>query len=447
MKMEKSPNKGNKKGFLLIESALSIAIMSFITVSAMMFLLNSLFESASLSLHRQAVFITSTMIEKTAAYKSLQSFYFPGFEATSSIRSISPCLMEITATTTWKGQGVHDFSLSMIQANMLESQRRGGDCGGYFDAPIKALSPSKNRALDSFSLRKIDILDQQAFVAGSSTGSSNLLMLDFRSPQLNAYVSGPVAPINALDAIHGYVFTANEGSSSQVSVFSVDSPGSPVLISTSSLPGVAGSFPSGLSIRYYANRLYVGTHRTAGREFHIYDVSDPNYPKWLGSIELDHNINDILICGDFAYLATSGNTSDIIILNISDPKHILKIASITFSGPEDTLRLFLLGTTLYAGRKKGTSANHPEVVLVDVQDPYHPQVIGTDSLGASVSAIAAFGQEAIVGTNNGIYLLDTGNLAHITSKILDSLPSAGVDQENSTLYSINGSSLASFTMQ
>lgn len=188
-------------------------------------------------------------------------------------------------------------------------------------------------------------------------------------------------------------------------VVSISDPTSLHVVKKVSLPNVSGSYPGGLSIFYYNQRVYVGVHRTAGHEFHIYDVKDPTSLTWLSSIELNHNINHVIIRGNYAFLATSGNTKSIIILDISNPAKIKEVSSLAFLGNEDTLSLFVSGNLLFAGRAKGTQTTHPEFYIINIANPVAPQVLGSYKLNKSVTGIQFY--------NNLAFLSLTGSPSEI----------------------------------
>jgi hypothetical protein len=182
-----------------------------------------------------------------------------------------------------------------------------------------------------------------------------------------------------LDATQNAVYIAENNPTKQFQIIDTHDKANPIIQGTYSLPGVAGSFPGASSIFYYNNKVYVGTHRTAGRELHVYDVST-NPARWLGSLELNHNINAIAVREPYVYLATSGNTKDMIVVDATNPASMKMISSLDIPGPEDSLTLFMEGTTMYLGRKKSTSSvGNPELVAIDVSNPLVP-IIATSTL-------------------------------------------------------------------
>ena len=128
-------------------------------------------------------------------------------------------------------------------------------------------------------------------------------------------------------------------------------------------------------------------------------------------------------------------------MDVHDPFHPTKIASIAFTGTEYTERLFLLGSTLYAGRQKGSgSGHHPELVALDVHNPYTPIITASSSLAATVYSIRALAHHLLIATNAGIFSLHA--IAATSSKkfieqpsLISTTSSVGLDYENNTIYS------------
>jgi hypothetical protein len=246
--------------------------------------------------------------------------------------------------------------------------------------------------------------------------------------------------LNTLDAIDGndgnyYIFAANNDLTTtplkQLLVFREpkDLSTAPAIIASETLPGVSGTCPAfcpqGRSIYYFAHYVYVGTHRTGGKEFHIFDVSNPASPVWKGSIELNTNVNDIMVKDQLvsgvakriAYLAIAGNSKDLEMLDVTDPAAISVYSSINVGGTADAEVLYALGTTVYVGKDRDASG--PDLFGVNVYNPSSPVVIGSADIpmksGAGIFGLNVVGKLAFVGTTDSTDPFQVWNIENPSS--------------------------------
>jgi hypothetical protein len=173
---------------------------------------------------------------------------------------------------------------------------------------------------------------------------------------------------------------------------------------------VSGSNPQAQVVYYYDHKLYLGFDRTAGPEFHVFDVTNPASPTWLGSREMNHNVNNIIVRGDYAYLAmttSDANDKELAIVDVSDPTDILphfvsgdpEEWGYNASGIEDGLSLALIGNKLYLGREAGTAAEH-DFFILDVSLPTSTlPVLGSMALRSDIIQIRIADRFAFLGTS------------------------------------------------
>ena len=485
------------KGSLILEAILALAVLG-LCVGPMSALLASLqSEIISIQYHRRALYEAASLIGKTMnaeevvvanekhgddGFLSLVSTgttTITGSTSASddslleylSVQDMTPCKKSLTSFVSWKNtsreNATSTLSMSFVATDPTEDKNLGGDCLG--DEPHQQWTAPASRPIavsvqgQNSVINAIDA-ENGIMVAVSSSSIPGIITFQYQPPyysqnqSLNHDGTLPTqagflsldSPAAAVDLVGGYAYLAVTSSTSQLRIVSVVSPAQPAVIASTSLPGVAGSYPGGLSVFYYASMVYVGTHRTAGHEFHVYDVTSPRNPKWLGSIELNHNINDIVVRGNYAYLATSGNIDDIIILDVSNPTAIKQVSALTFAGTEDTESVFLIGATLYAGRKKGSSSAHPEFYAIDVSDPVHPAVIFSFSVGNAVTSIKVAGNYVFIATNNPaktFMVLDVGEPSRVSVAAYRGLNAAGtsLDYENDMVFIAAGGSMTLFT--
>ena len=247
---------------------------------------------------------------------------------------------------------------------------------------------------------------------------------------------------------HAYV--ANQDPNGQLQIIDISDLSNPLLVATSSLQGVdpSGSYPAAISIFYYNSRVYVGTAETAGPEFHIFDVSNPLSPIELGQIELTHNVHEIYVKNGLAYLSTSANSQELIILDINDPVNITELGSFNAAGSQDSFSLHTLGNKLYLGRKKGNAAN-PELYILNTTTATSVISLGSKTINlnganSAIVGIIVSGPLAFLATtdpNAGFQVWNISDPGSISnwSTFNYSEVAADMDFENNLIYIANRS--------
>lgn len=245
---------------------------------------------------------------------------------------------------------------------------------------------------------------------------------------------------NAVDTAGNYAYLANNATSSQLQVIDVTNLSRPELVSALSLPGVSGSGAVGLSVFFYNSKIYVGTRKATGPEFHVIDVSNPLNPVPLGSREINADVNAITVSQTTAYLATS-DSQELKILDVSDPAAISSVGGFDAPGNSELGKsLNLVGTTLYLGRTVGGNhLNHHEFHILDVSNPASVVNLGSKDIAADVNGIVVCENLAFLATsdpNKEFQAWNVADPANITLWSLFNFPQAGsgIDFEGNFVY-------------
>ncbi len=403
-----------------------------------------------------------------------------------SVSDITHCKKQATSTVTWSVSPIRlqKIELATFFTDIIGMIALGGDC--ITDSPSSNWDNPKLFASDILASKPtaIDVLNKIAYIGTEEApflaiadirnvtlGQSSGLFVEF----LNDFSAG--AKIKALDAVSlrdpvtglmkNYIFVAMDTLTGQLKVIDVTDIRNPFLIATSTLPTLTAGLtcpgndcPGGRSIYYYDKKVYLGTRELSSfnpaqnHEFHVYDVSNPNSPVWIGSKNINNNINAIAVRGKYAYLATSGDDRELIILNIGNPASIIQTgvfnAADTPSGiGEYGTSIYLLGNKLFLGRVRAPPAR-PDFYILNISDPTIPTEPGSINLGLSraptgtlfysVTGIRVAGNLAFLGTsdpNDGFQVRDISKTTIDrvnTFKIQQNI--TGIDYEADFIYTI-----------
>lgn len=326
------------------------------------------------------------------------------FDKKIEVSYISPCSKVVTSEVFWE-RGLRNLSaaLTSVFTSQEISENLGDDCDtepltSDWDTPDTFdsidLSPSGNKGTDVDVIKRggnaYAILTSRA----SSPSKDDFWVINAVDPE-NITIEGSVDVVehlNAVNAIENYAFVASASTTGQLQVIDINNLSNPVRVdgATRQLLGVdpGGSYPEGRSIYYFDEKVYVGTNETAGPEFHVFDVSDPENPIHEGSVELTHNVHDIMVLGDYAYIASSGNGCELIVINISNPSLMINPCpappippnATVFDAPgnADGTALYILGSTVYLGRERTVSGD--EFFILNVSDLANITTIGSQNI-------------------------------------------------------------------
>lgn len=294
-------------------------------------------------------------------------------------------------------------AVSTIVTNWYDVSQTGGDTGGGGTSGDWK-NPRTLGTVDlgpGVSATGLDVLHKIVYMSGDASDpkKNDFFIVDATDGQNPFIVSslntGPGA--SAVDVAGSFAYLANKDTGGQLQVVSVSNISSPVLESSFKLPGVSGTGAMGKSLFYRGGKVYIGTKKAIGPEFHVVDVSNPASPAELGSYKLDADINSIVVSGDLAYLATSDDSKELVVLDISNPAAISQKGSFDASGTDDGMSVYIYGNFLYLGRSAGVN----DLVIVNIADPSNPIQVSSNNLGGvSVNGMRVRDGLAFVGTSD-----------------------------------------------
>ncbi|HSE35591.1 MAG TPA: hypothetical protein VLB83_05745 [Candidatus Paceibacterota bacterium] len=214
---------------------------------------------------------------------------------------------------------------------------------------------------------------------------------------------------------------------------------SPQLTGTVNLP----SGTNADAIAVVGNRAYVGTLEQGGAaaEFYSIDVTDPQAPLQIGSLNVATAIRDMAIAGNYAYLATTDTARELVVVNIANPAAPVIAGSYNVAGNVSGLSVAASGTTIYLGTQNNTGGTGREFHILNAAIPGAIVLLGAREIGADITDIVLAGQFAACASGNNakeLTILDVGNPASIleassynTSGTADGL---SVDVDGSIVY-------------
>jgi Tfp pilus assembly protein PilE len=357
-----------------------------------------------------------------------QLCYFIG----STVTDLSSCSKYVQANTHWQVDRYPTTTTAIFTnlTNIPETIALGGDCllqepaGDWEDITASStadFTPGNPTGIDTLNGNVYITADQAPWLQVKSATSTSF-----------SGCSGCNGPYNAIDAarnlstgrIYAYVAATT---TAQLQIIDVSNPSNPSFIASAPLSGVSGSDAQGWRIAYYGQKVYITSrYSIASPEFHIFDVSNPYAPAEIGTADIGTSpysivIRDQMFGGSmhrFAYLATTHDLKEVLILDVTDPAAIgtpvtldLPEAGCGLADSPDATTLSLLGTTLWVGREHSASCDFlPSLYAINVSDPTSPVIISQVVTDSTITGLKVSGNRAYLETSSWAGAPGTGLL-------------------------------------
>lgn len=453
MKAESINNKNFsfRNGQMLVEVllALMIIVMAVSSVTAVYFggrslLSDAQIEDVALNYARQDLENVKSSAQSNFAGLVSASSTAGNFLREQIITSIDSYTKKAVCRVSWSvnPSRTANVELSAIITDWRGYVKTGGDTGGggltgNWKNPTTLgsvdLGPG-NSATDLNVRNKIVYITSVA----SDNKKPDFYIVDATNGQSPVIVSsldtGP--GLNAVALGGHYAYVANSDNGAQLQVIDITTPTSPVLITSYVLPGVSGSGAIGNSIFYYNFKVYIGTKQATGPEFHIIDVSNPAAPAEAGSFETNADVNSIYVSGNTAYLATSDDAKEAMVLNVSSPSNITLAGSFDAPASDNGQSIYLAGSKLYLGRTSGAN----DFVIANAASSSAIQQLSSTNLGGvSVNGIVVRDNLAFLATSDSNKEFQIWDVSSSTNPVLWSsfnFPNlaTSIDYENNIVY-------------
>jgi hypothetical protein len=332
-------------------------------------------------------------------------------------------------------------ALDTLVSNWREGLDTGGDTGGGgttgdWSNPITLGSIDLGAGNSATGLDVVNKIVYLSTVASASSKPDFLIVDATDGSNLDVAASLNTGEgLNAVDVAGTYAYAAHDDDANQLQVIDVSDINSPWLVTSFTL---SGNDEVARSIRYGSSRVYIGTDEDDdGPEFYVVDVTTPGTPSFLGSFEVGGQVNEIRIDGSYAYVAVQAASSDLRILDVSDPAVISLAGSYDAPGSLDDLSLHLGGgDRLYLGRGSGNSG---DVRVLDVSNAPTVVELGSWGISGQVNGVVVRDSLAFVASddsNEEFQVWDISDLADITLWSTFNFPqrATDIDYEDNLVY-------------
>jgi hypothetical protein len=195
-----------------------------------------------------------------------------------------------------------------------------------------------------------------------------------------------------------YAYLSTAANSAEFTVVDISTPASPAVVASLDL----GANQDALSVAVSSSYAYVGKVAAAGanREIYVVSIANPLAPSIAGSYELGSDASDVVVSGQYLYVATSNNAAELTVLNISTPAAPAAAGTYDASGNADGRSLFVVNTSTYLATANNSGSN-PEFYILNTTVPGTPTLVGSLNIGGTVNGVAVTGTIALLATAMG----------------------------------------------
>jgi hypothetical protein len=360
-----------------------------------------------------------------------------GFTRTVSVSSVSTNSKLVISKVTWSARPARtpNVILSTLLTNW-ETTEEENNLEGDWTHPVSAGTADVDSGAQG-----TDVLVDSGIVYLSSSSSQqskpDISIFNVADPNNPIKLSSKdmgVSTITKITKTGHYVFGSISGSDDELVVIDVANPNNPVRIS-----GIYISDGKAFSIRAVDTRLYIGMEKLSGEaEFFILDISTPTNPVTLGSFEVNATINEIDVFGTRAYLATSHDSEELIILDVAVPAAISKLGAYNAPSSSDATSVDVKDEfNVYLGRDVSSTAN--EFFYLNAGTPSSVSVKGSYNLSSKVNDLIAVDNLVFMVTEQSsaeFRILNVSNPSSITTHATLNFPqvATAIDFENNTAY-------------
>ncbi len=177
-----------------------------------------------------------------------------------------------------------------------------------------------------------------------------------------------------------------------------------------------------ISIASQGNYVYLGRATNPSNEFFVINVTDPALPIISGQLALGGDPNDIAVSGNYAYIASSDNASELTVVDITNPASPTIAANFDLtaenSGNANTDGLaVVMGKTNYVYLTRSTSGGK-EFYVFDITTPTSPSLVGSADLNGDLAEIARSGNYAYGASSDNTQEFQVVDVTTVTSPAL-----------------------------
>ncbi|MEN9582420.1 MAG: hypothetical protein RL641_374 [Candidatus Parcubacteria bacterium] len=346
---------------------------------------------------------------------------------------------KITSTVTWQASPLRPqkkVELVTYISNWENVLATGNDTGG--GGPSSWQQPTTISTINvgsGNSVTDIDAVGTTVYVSTESTTKANKDIHAYNvttpsSPSLLSEIDVDAYSLQSIDGGFSYIFGAATGVLPDLKIINNSNPSSLSLTSEFNVI----TFVDATKIFRDINTVYLGVKLTSfNGEFFTIDVTNQTSPSQKDVFEIGGNVNGIFEQNGIAYVASSKDTRELYVLNVTNPSDILQVGYLDVTGVTDGTAVFAISPSkVFLG--VGNSLK-----ILDATNPASITTLGTYDAGGTINDIYAVGNTVFLATSNSTKEFQVVNIATVSAPTLVSsldfpAVASGIDYQNDLIF-------------
>jgi len=382
--MKKAPSVTRKPAFSLIEVVLAISLFAVFSLSSVSILLYSEENFLSIGQSSRASFLAEEAIEAARAVKnedftlltdgdhgissSSGKWQFSGtedavdgFTRRVSVNSLDPDTKKIATRVSWLKKSGQTASVNYETQLTNWSAYSGIPGFGNWAYPFIESSVPLTGGKDGV---KIQAKDNFLYVVRDSAAQSFTIIdvTDTKNPIVKSENNLRDNPKN-IHIHNNLALIATKSNSAELQIADITDPAAPAMKGVFDAQGI----PDASGITAKDNYAYLTRMKGDGPEFYIIDISNPDEPTEVGSLELNRNGNEVVVMDNYAYIASGPNGKQLSVVDISNPAQPNLVGSHSLILNQNALTITGFEKTVIIGTELGV------LYVIDVSSPASPQ--------------------------------------------------------------------------
>lgn len=259
--------------------------------------------------------------------------------------------------------------------------------------------------------RKVFVLGNYAYIVRAG-GIPDFAIVDISnpsSPSLTGSLTLNGIPSNIFVS-GNYAYVSSDDNAQELQIINISNPASPTLAGTYN--AVANNNANTVFVS--GNYAYLGRSNTGlEQDFLIINISNPASPTLTGTLNTAASSYEIVVVGNYAYIASGDNIGELKIVNVSNPASPTVVGGYDASSNTDAITVAVDGNFAYIGQ--GSNFHK-----INITNQLAPTLSGTYAVGGTVNDISIWSgaQYAFLATANASAELRVVNINPATPTLI-----------------------------
>lgn len=338
------------------------------------------------------------------------------FNRQISISTISSDIKQISSSVKWESPSI---SQSVLLTTYLTNWAVLEESDVCWDNPFIEAGLSVGTCASG---SEVVVQGDYAYMVKAGTSNFSIIdIADTANPSLLGSCTNPNCSLsNTLNSVvvqGDYAYITSTTNGSELYTVDISDKSNPRRVRTYDAPGNG----DGRTLWIDNDRLYMTRNygsNTAQYELLIFSLSNPSNPSLLGGLNIENTCTDVVVGGNYAYLACSDTSREFQVIDVSNPgdMSLSRRYALNLPGSSAGWALIIDGDTVFVGRNDGM------IYSINITNPQSPSLISSYSFGGVVNKMVVIGDSilAAAGGNSSqeiqfIDISDTSSMSLISS--------------------------------